>query len=153
VRKTQIANASTALRQLILAGEHYRQVVADHIGLGVTETQAVSHLTMEGDLGHSELAGLLGITTSAATSLVDRLEQHGVAERYHHPSDRRRSLVRLTERGHAVVLDSHRRLTDAFDEIPDEKIGDAVEILSALARGLGRQTALVSRERELATDG
>src|ERR687885_2218251 len=94
--------AIRSLRALILAGERYRQVLSDYVGLGVTETQAVSYLTVHGDRGQNELAADLGLSRGTSTALVDRLERQGIAERYPHPVDRRRTLVRLTARGPPV---------------------------------------------------
>ena len=88
--------AIRSLRSLILAGERYRQVMSDYVGLGVTEAQAVSYLTAHGDQGQNELAAGLGLSSGASTALVDRLERQGIAERYPHSKDRRRTLVRLT---------------------------------------------------------
>ena len=90
--------AIRSLRSLILAGERYRQVMSNDVGLGVTETQAVSYLTVHGDQGQSDLAAGLGLSSGASTALVDRLERQGIAERSPHSNDRRRTLVRLTPR-------------------------------------------------------
>ena len=90
--------AIRSLRSLILAGERYLQVMSNDVGLGVTETQAVSYLTVHGDQGQSDLAAGLGLSSGASTALVDRLERQGIAERSPHSNDRRRTLVRLTPR-------------------------------------------------------
>ena len=74
--------AVSSLRLLILAGENYRQTAAQNLGLGITEAQALSYLATQGDRGQNQIADDLGITSSAATALVDRLERQGVAERY-----------------------------------------------------------------------
>jgi DNA-binding MarR family transcriptional regulator len=98
-----MAEAVHNLRALIMAGERYRLVVADSVGLGATDSLAISYLAVDGALGQSELARGLGLTSSAATALVDRLERHGVAKRARHPSDRRRSLIGLTARGESLA--------------------------------------------------
>lgn len=94
-----VAEAVTHLRALIMAGESYRLSIAVSAGLGTTESQAISYLAVHGTRGQSELARDLRLTSSAATALVDRLERDGAAERTPHPSDRRRTLIRLTPRG------------------------------------------------------
>jgi DNA-binding MarR family transcriptional regulator len=98
-----LAEAVTNLRALIMAGESYRLAVAGSGGLGATESQAISYLAVHGPRGQSELARDLSLTSSAATALVDRLERHGAAERTPHPSDRRRTLIRLTARGEELA--------------------------------------------------
>ena len=118
------------LRRLILAGEHYRQVVAGAIGLGTTESQALSYLSVHGSSGQSEMARDLGLTSSALTALVDRLERQGVAERVRHPRDRRRTIVHLTDRGSTMTGESHRWLAATLERIdPDE-----LELVSAALR-------------------
>lgn len=45
------------------------------------------------------LADLLGCDASTVTSLVDRLERHGVVSRVPHPTDRRAKVLQLTPLG------------------------------------------------------
>jgi len=139
--------AIRSLRALILAGERYRQVLSDHVGLGITDTQAVSYLTVHGDRGQNELAADLGLSSSASTALVDRLEREGIAQRYPHPSDRRRTLVRLTARGHAVVEVSRQWLLAGLQEIPVGEHQAVAATLRSIAHWLSEQSAAVATER------
>lgn len=102
------------LRRLIVVAERYRQAVSDSVGLGTTESQAMSSLALHGERGQSELARDLQLTSSASTALVDRLERQGVAERMPHPRDRRRSIVRLTDRGKHIMNESRACLAHAL---------------------------------------
>lgn len=129
------------LRKLILAAEHYRQSMSNAIGLGTTESQAVSSLALHGERGQSDLARDLRLTSSASTALVDRLERQGVAERSAHPRDRRRTNVRLTDRGRRIAAESQRSLSHALqllgtDQLPLFSGGLAVvaDDLDAVAR-------------------
>ena len=129
------------LRSLILAGEHYRQVVAGAIGLGTTESQALSYLAVHGSSGQSELARDLGLTSSALTALVDRLERQGVAERVRHPRDRRRTIVSLTERGHSMVDESHRWLAATLERIDPRDLDLVSASLAVIAADLATRTS------------
>jgi DNA-binding MarR family transcriptional regulator len=133
--------AVRSLRALILAGERYRQVLSDYVGLGVTETQAVSYLTVHGDRGQNELATDLGLSSGASTALVDRLERQGIAERYPHPSDRRRTLVRLTDRGRAVVRESRVWLLAGFRDVDPSELGPLARQLNVVADRLSERSA------------
>src|SRR3954471_17472268 len=141
--------AIRSLRALILAGERYRQVLSEYVGLGVTETQAVSYLTVHGDRGQNELAADLGLSSGASTALVDRLERQGVAERYPHPSDRRRTLVRLTDRGHQVVQESRRWLRAGFQDVPAADLGPLSAHLRSIADRLSERVADARRNEPL----
>jgi DNA-binding MarR family transcriptional regulator len=133
--------AVRSLRALILAGERYRQVISDHVGLGITETQAVSYLTVYGDRGQNELAADLGLSSGASTALVDRLERQGIAERYPHPSDRRRTLVRLTARGDDIIRVSREWLLTSFRDVEPDQLSAVAETLRSIAAGLGEKSA------------
>jgi len=138
------------LRALILAGENYRQVLAQVLQLGITETQALSYLAIHGECGQTELAGHLGLTSSASTALVDRLERQGIAERYAHPTDRRRLLVRPTDRGRDVVDQSRRWLAASFDRIPPDELPALAAALRLLAEDLRARSTRISSGESLA---
>ena len=129
------------LRSLILAGEHYRQTVSEAIGLGTTESQALSYLAVHGESGQSVLARDLGLTSSASTALVDRLERQGVCARVRHPKDRRRLIVRLTDRGQAVVDESHRWLAATLEQIDRGDLEKVSAALALLAEDLQTRTS------------
>lgn len=138
----ELDDAVRNLRRLILAAEHYRQSVSVAIGLGATESQAVSALALHGERGQSELARDLQLTSSASTALVDRLERQGVAERTRHPRDRRRTIVRLTDRGRRIATESNACLAHALQLLPPE-------VLTSFTSGL----ALVSDDLDLVARG
>ncbi|GAA3552161.1 hypothetical protein GCM10022197_03900 [Microlunatus spumicola] len=121
---------------LILAGERYRQVLAEAIGLGTTESQALSYLEVHGSTGQAELARDLGLTSSALTALVDRLERHGVAERVADPQDRRRSTIRVTEHGATLVTESHGWLDATLDRVEPDALGLVSASLALIAEDL-----------------
>jgi DNA-binding MarR family transcriptional regulator len=142
--------AIRSLRALILAGERYRQTLSEYVGLGVTETQAVSYLTVHGDRGQNELATDLGLSSGASTALVDRLERQGIAERYPHPSDRRRTLVRLTARGDAVVREGREWLLAGFTNVAPSELDALARHLQSIAERLSERSADVARRGPVA---
>jgi DNA-binding MarR family transcriptional regulator len=136
--------AISALRDLALAIEGFRHTVARHFGIGTTESQALSHLMARGELGQTELAVALGITTSAATSLIDRLETNGFAERRPHPDDRRRVTVRMAPRGQALMDQAQGWFRGAFDGIAEAELARATEVLASIAAHLSHHVEQVS---------
>ncbi|GAA4397854.1 hypothetical protein GCM10023168_03260 [Fodinibacter luteus] len=114
---TAPADLLMALRELILAGERYRAVVSRRLNLTVTESQAVSYLLARGPMGQTDLARALGLTTSSTTALVDRLERRGLANRRPHRTDRRRTVVSLTEAGEGEMGGARDWLENALAEV------------------------------------
>jgi DNA-binding MarR family transcriptional regulator len=132
--------AGEALRELVLATEHYRQTAAAALQLDVRQTQAVSYLYSRGAMGQAELAQLLMLNTSSVTALVDRLEAHRIARRTPHPTDRRRFVVELTEGGRALIRDTATFLLGTFDHIDPAELPRLATTLSTMAEDLRRHT-------------
>lgn len=131
-----MAEAVRNLRALILAGERHRVASAGSLGLGTTECQAIEFLAVHGPSGQSELARDLGLTSSAATALVDRLERHGAAERARHPSDRRRSIIRLTVRGTTLAAEGQEPLRASLARIAPGDLPTVTSWMGVIAGGL-----------------
>lgn len=74
------------------------QAVAARYGLSLAEMLALDHLESAGELTPGQLGPRLQLTSGAVTALIDRLERRGLAERAPNPTDRRSTVVRLTER-------------------------------------------------------
>jgi DNA-binding MarR family transcriptional regulator len=80
------------------------------------------------ELTPTELYRSLLLSSGAMTNRLDRLQEAGLVQRLPDPEDGRRVLVRLTERGRAVIdeaMDAHtaslRRLLSVLDE--EERAG------------------------------
>ncbi|WP_186526272.1 MarR family winged helix-turn-helix transcriptional regulator [Leekyejoonella antrihumi] len=137
-------DAVGALRALIVSGEQFRQAIADHFGVGVTETVALSHLRVHGALTSGELAELAGLTSSTVTALVDRLEGFGLADRSAHPTDRRKIVIALTPSG-KDQLDRTEEWLAAALQVPVGMDPAAVTtLLTRLAAALDQQTLQIS---------
>jgi len=82
------------------------QAIADDglsdLGLTSAQAGALFALPSEGGAGVSAVADALGLAQSAASVLVQRLEQAGLVERQPDPVDRRAVLLTLTTRGRTM---------------------------------------------------
>ena len=90
----------------------------------------LAYLSSEEYLTMSDIAKKMGHSTAAATGLVDRLEKLGYVERIHAAEDRRKIMVRITQKG--VELVSHMRKEISTDlagilSSMDEDVADTVE--------------------------
>jgi DNA-binding MarR family transcriptional regulator len=80
------------------ATARFDQAVADALGLNRTDMRCMDVLEREAPVPAGRLAEVTGLTTGAITTVLDRLERAGYAQRITDPSDRRRVLVELTPR-------------------------------------------------------
>jgi DNA-binding MarR family transcriptional regulator len=86
------------LRALMTRAVVFNHQVAEHTGLNPTDLQCLGLLQLHGPLPAGALARSTGLTTSAITAVIDRLERAGYALREHDAADRRRIIVRLDEK-------------------------------------------------------
>lgn len=141
--EVSLRQAVLALRGLMFAGEEFRQSVAGHFGVGLSETIAMSHLGVSGSLTPGQVAEKVGLTRSTITSLLDRLESAGLAVRTPHPSDRRKSVVVITESGVAMLVQVQRWMRSAFGVLDPAYLPDAVVTLTELSNALTVQAARI----------
>ena len=105
------------------------------LGLEITmgQLKAMLALGVGGPLSVGELGRRLGISEPAASLLVDRLEEQGLATRGPDETDRRRTLVSLTDAAEQLgerLRHTHGELLDEYlDRLSDDE-------LEALGRGL-----------------
>ena len=91
-----------------------------------------------------DLSEGLSITIGAASKLVDRLERDGLAARRRHPSDRRSSLISLTDLGVSACREGHIVAQGVVDVI----LGDDPD-LARLTEALERiETSVVAQHEE-----
>lgn len=98
---------------------HHARVVqlhADRYGLGLTDLRFLFAIAARGNEGvvPKEATALLGLSTGATTSLIDRLETRGYVERIPNPEDRRSVTVAILDAGVSVVDSVKDVYRDAF---------------------------------------
>lgn len=92
-----------ALRELLTLAEQVSPVLARRAELGHTDLRALE-LLVESPQGPVELAARLGVTSAAASGIVDRMKARGHVVRAPHPTDGRRTQVCLTASGREELL-------------------------------------------------
>ena len=68
-------------------------------------------------LNMSEIARKMGHSTAAATGLVDRLQRLGYVERSHAEEDRRKILVKITDKGSRLVKKMREGLASSLTKL------------------------------------
>jgi DNA-binding MarR family transcriptional regulator len=100
VGQEQLAErVSQAVLRFIAAVVLHNQAVAARVGLGASDAQVLSLLTVNGPMTPSQIASLTGLTTGSVTALLDRLERGDYVRRERDTKDRRKILVVPEEEG------------------------------------------------------
>jgi DNA-binding MarR family transcriptional regulator len=112
-------------------------------GLSLAQSGTLLQLHRKGTCGVTDLGDSLGVSSAAASQMLDRLVQQGLIERSLDPEDRRARRITLTDAGQQAVRDAIRAQRGWFDDLaaslsPAEKeqITDALDILIDRARHL-----------------
>jgi DNA-binding MarR family transcriptional regulator len=101
VKSTIVADFHASMAELKCVGSE-RLV---RLGISMTQLHVMHMLDRHGELPMSRLAEMLDVSLSAATGLVDRIEERGFVERIRVPNDRRIVLVRITIAGRQMLDD------------------------------------------------
>lgn len=82
-----------------------------------------------------QLAEAIGADAPYTTTIVDKLEAHGLVERLPHPDDRRRKLVTLTPAGHQAIATADAillRPPSALGALPPQDLAELTRLLTRL---------------------
>jgi DNA-binding MarR family transcriptional regulator len=130
------------MRQLLHSGEGHRQLLRACSGANLTPGLLKMSMQLSRDTPQPmrDLAQRLHCDASYVTSMVDGLEQQGIAERRPHPHDRRIKTVVLTEHGANVlgqvnaVLDVPPAAIDVLDPAEQVQLRDLLSRVVAAAQ-------------------
>jgi DNA-binding MarR family transcriptional regulator len=130
------------LRQLTRLSEQAGPAVARRASLTRNELRALEHL-MDESMGPGDLGRALGVSSAAASGIIDRLESRGHAQRAAHSSDGRRTEVTISGAGRSEVIGYlmpmfrelaalDASLSDAEREVVDRFLVRAVRALRSI---------------------
>lgn len=103
-REWAAAELSAAIRRYQREIDALDQALAERLELNRTDLRCVD-LLLGNPMSAKELADAAGLSQSAVTSVLDRLERVGYARRVRGSADRRRLLVQLTPELLTLVAD------------------------------------------------
>lgn len=105
-------------------------------GLSMSQLGALFLVRRRGGCGVTDLGDDLGVTSSAASQMLQRLVQQGLVLRSEDPSDRRVKKVLLTDKGSQVARESmhaHQRwVSDLAETLSDAEKGAIIAALDLL---------------------
>lgn len=133
----------------------FSQAVAERVGLAGTDVECLEVLQEEGRATVGRLAELTGLTTGAATRMVDRLAQAGYVTRVADPADRRRVVVEpvpgLAAKFGALHAPIARAQVDVIERYSDDQLSTLIDFLdrsSEVARAEAARMRAPSEESD-----
>ena len=90
---------------------------ARECGLSMSHFGAMFHIHRKGSCGVTELGDHLGVTSAAASQMLERLVQQEFILRAEDPKDRRLKQIVLTDKGHLVLEEGIRARQGWIDDL------------------------------------
>ena len=144
-----ISRLQADVAETVADGVALQEALADRLGLTISDLRAITLLMRKGTVSTSELADAAGLTSGAATRMVDRLENANWVERFMDARDRRRVLVvmkktRRSEIGELYAEMSHSWMSALADK-SEAELETVLEIFDRM-RGVARDQAAALRD-------
>jgi DNA-binding MarR family transcriptional regulator len=112
-------------------------------GLSLPQLRVLGHVSRNPGTGVSDVATHLDVTNPTASVLVDRLVKKNLLDRKEDPSERRRTLLTLTESGTEVLEDARSKAQFMVAQVlktqtPEQlsKINEGLALLAEAAKGM-----------------
>lgn len=110
-------------------------------GIGYAWMRALGALhCSEGPIIMSDLGEELGVTPRNVTKLIDELEAESFVRRLPHPSDRRATLIELTQKGREEVAEGYAEYvaltSELFSVLSEEDQWELIRLMDLLYDGL-----------------
>jgi DNA-binding MarR family transcriptional regulator len=95
----------------------HQHVVAQTIGLNVTDAECIDFLQEAGTCTAGDLAKATRLTTGAITNVIDRLEKAGFVKRTPNPLDKRKVMVSFIPKKHTPAKVHYQALAGKVHDL------------------------------------
>lgn len=129
-RADLIAAIEDAVRDNGARGQLLHQAIAERFGLNPTDMKCVDLARSEPRLTAGRLAEITGMSTSATTAVLDRMEKAGFIERVRDPADRRRVIVVSTGRREQELAAAFAPLKDVMTAVLESYDDDQLALIA-----------------------
>ena len=126
----------------------FHQAITELVGLGPTDMKALDLARDEEHLTAGRLAQATGLSTSATTAVLDRLERRGFVRRQRDPTDRRKVVVvatgRHAEQLHGIFAALAERVREILADYDADQLALLLQLVQRLNRGAEELTRSVT---------
>ncbi|HEX5404617.1 MAG TPA: MarR family transcriptional regulator [Pseudonocardiaceae bacterium] len=148
-RAELLARLTVAAQHSVTDGVVLHQIIADKVGLHVTDLRCLNLLRLSGPATPGELAAATGLTTGAITRMVDRMLAAGYVRREHDPVDRRRVIVSVAPERIAEIGPLYDRVAAGWAELLTDYTDEQLAVVLGLFNRAHEMTvALVAELRK-----
>lgn len=130
-----------ALRQIIHGTDLHSKRVAKESGLTIPQIVVLQSVRDLGEVTTRQISRRVSLSQGTVTSILDRLEERDLIERYRSKVDRRVVHTRLTKQGGAALRRApslfHERFLVQFEDLAEQRQHEIVSVLQDVAEMMG----------------
>ena len=123
----------------------YRNLIFEKLGVNGTDMECLGFLLSKRISTPTELARYTGLSSGAATAMLDRLEKGGFIERQPNPEDRRGTLILLAKSGADRVAPWYAPVGKAQEQLISNYSIEELQLISGFFEGYAK---IWEQERE-----
>ena len=110
-------------------------------GLSVSQANALFFIKRSGSVGVSDIGDDLGVTSAAASQMIERLVQQGLILRSEDPNDRRLKQIVLSDKGRQMIQEGmriqHQWHADLAEHMTPAELAQVAAALNLLSEKAG----------------
>lgn len=127
----------------------FRRVIGERLGVNDTDMECLGAIFFKKLATPSELASYTGLSSGAATAMLDRLEKAGLIERQPNPHDRRSTLIVVSRQAARRVGPMFASIREAQSKIVSSYTDKELEVLADFFK---KSATMWEEERRKLTD-
>lgn len=141
--------AFVLMREYGLSSVMLRNAVSRKLGLNITDMECLSLLRVKGLSSPKELANHTGMTSGAATTMLDRLEKAGFITRKPNPEDRRGVLIAFnadsTQKMAAVFGGAQAAQHSIIERYSEDELKIIIDFLTNITESVTAQANVIAK--------
>ena len=154
-RKEIVQNIVDKFREMSTDTLMFHQVVADELGLYISDHKCVDIIHRFGAMPAGRLGEMTGLTTGAITGMVDRLEKAGYVRRTNDPKDRRKTIVepvrnkKLERKIEMTFTPLHERMHKVLSSYSDNELTFLLDAMSELIKQTSEESKRLRSQKDI----
>ena len=132
--RAPVHEATSLLREIQQISDDFEVHMGRSLTVNPTDLKAMEHLIMNGPLSPTQIASRLGVSTAAATVVIDRLTTVGHVTRTANPTDRRGVVVVPSPTSVAQAMGVLMPMVMGIDQVIHEFAPDEQDVITQYLR-------------------
>ncbi len=132
--RAPVHEATSLLREIQQISDDFEVHMGRSLTVNSTDLKAMEHLIMNGPLSPTQIASRLGVSTAAATVVIDRLTTVGHVTRTANPTDRRGVVVVPSPTSVAQAMGVLMPMVMGIDQVIHEFTPDEQDVITQYLR-------------------